>query len=71
MGIDKIESLAKVLCCSPIYLMGWQNDTDTNDEKLLISKYRLLNNEGKQKLTERADELLTLGYIKEDAEKMA
>lgn len=23
MGIDKIESLAKVLQCSPAYLMGW------------------------------------------------
>lgn len=24
MGIDKIESLAKVLQCSPAYLMGWE-----------------------------------------------
>lgn len=26
MGIDKIESLAKVLQCSPGYLMGWESD---------------------------------------------
>ena len=24
MGIDKIEALAKILCCSPGYLMGWE-----------------------------------------------
>lgn len=26
MGIDKIEALAKVLRCSPGYLMGWEKD---------------------------------------------
>lgn len=26
MGIDKIEALAKVLRCSPSYLMGWETD---------------------------------------------
>lgn len=41
-------------------------------EKNLISTYRKLNREGKQKLCERADELLDLGYIeKGDAAKMA
>lgn len=25
MGIDKIEALAKVLQCSPAYLMGWED----------------------------------------------
>lgn len=33
MGIDKIEALAKVLKCSPGYLMGWESnqlhDVDT------------------------------------------
>lgn len=28
MGIDKIESLAKVLQCSPAYLMGWDKSPD-------------------------------------------
>lgn len=27
MGIDKIEALAKVLECSPAYLMGWEGET--------------------------------------------
>lgn len=29
MGIDKIEALAKVLQCSPSYLMGWENEPET------------------------------------------
>lgn len=29
MGIDKIESLAKVLECSPAYLMGWEESTSS------------------------------------------
>ena len=41
-------------------------------EKNLIVTYRKLNREGKQKLFERADELLDLGYIeKGDVSKMA
>ena len=28
MGIDKIESLAKVLQCSPAYLMGWDKSPE-------------------------------------------
>lgn len=41
-------------------------------EKNLLITYRKLNNEGKQKLVERADELLDLGYVeKGDVEKMA
>lgn len=30
MGIDKIEALAKVLRCSPGYLMGWENKVEGN-----------------------------------------
>lgn len=41
-------------------------------EKNLILTFRKLNREGKQKLCERADELLDLGYVqKGDAQKMA
>ena len=42
MGIDKIESLAKVLRCSPGYLMGWE-DTPlslTDEEAEIILAYR-------------------------------
>ena len=30
MGIDKIEALAKVLRCSPGYLMGWESKVEEN-----------------------------------------
>lgn len=29
MGIDKVESLSKVLKCTPAYLMGWEDDDIT------------------------------------------
>lgn len=32
MGIDKIESLAKILKCSPAYLMGWSDSINGNGE---------------------------------------
>ena len=31
MGIDKIEPLAKVLRCSPGYLMGWEDEEKVAD----------------------------------------
>lgn len=44
MGIDKIEALARVLKCSPTYLMGWEtkNNIDllSDDEMLLLEEYR-------------------------------
>ncbi len=78
MGIDKIEALAKVLRCSPAYLMGWENEasfspsaTGSTEEKYLLSLFRSLNSDGKKKLVERAEELRDLGYVKGEAEKMA
>lgn len=78
MGIDKIEALARVLRCSPGYLMGWEDVPNstvqsslTYDEVTLLNLYRSLNTVGRQKLIERAEELRDLGYIKGDIEKMA
>ena len=78
MGIDKIEALSKVLRCSPSYLMGWEDDPNSSpalagssEEKYILSLFRCLNSDGKQKLIERAEELRDLGYIKGDAAKMA
>lgn len=75
MGIDKIAKLAKVLRCSPGYLMGWEespNNTYKNDfqlselEKDIIRKFRTLNN------GERAMFLRTIGVEeKEIVERMA
>lgn len=54
MGIDKIARLAKVLHCSPGYLMGWEetpNGMQKSDdfmlsdlEKDIIRKFRTLSN---------------------------
>jgi transcriptional regulator with XRE-family HTH domain len=78
MGIDKIEALSKVLRCSPAYLMGWENAPDSEHtyslgyrESRLVNIYRVLNDEGQKRLIERAEELRTLGYIKEEVQKMA
>lgn len=66
MGIDKIEALSKVLRCTPAYLMGWEDkiesDTSLSPEKTLIQIFNELNSSGQQKLLERAQELLELGY---------
>ena len=44
MGIDKIQSLSKVLQCSPGYLMGWEDVheelTLTSTEEKVIVSYR-------------------------------
>lgn len=66
MGIDKIESLSSVLRCSPGYLMGWSRETTaaiSNIDKTILDKYHQLNDKGKQRLLERADELIELGYV--------
>ena len=52
MGIDKIESLAKVLHCTPEYLMGWEK---TPNEDIDIEK---LNNDNQIKLKEYFELLL-------------
>lgn len=76
MGIDKIEALAKVLRCSPAFLMGWEDEilctSLSSSENSLIHIYRKLNSDGQKKLLERAEELRDLGYVvKGDAAKMA
>lgn len=78
MGIDKIESLAKVLRCSPGYLMGWENTPTpltgsdlSYDEARFLVLFRSLNADGQHKMIERAEELRSLGYIKGDNTKLA
>lgn len=75
---DKIESIAHICNVSPAYVMGWSNKIEknpspvNNNDKVIIDKYHQLNEEGKQRLLERADELIELGYIaKGDARKEA
>ena len=69
MGIDKIEALARVLHCSPVYLMGWDDNPNllpqsasTDAEAKMLAMFRSLNPTGQQKLLERASELHDLGF---------
>ena len=41
MGIDKITPLAKVLKCTPAYLMGWENQTQKEMGDDIVEKYKL------------------------------
>lgn len=75
MGIDKIESLSRVLRCSPGYLMGWEDKPNKQEANVLkldptemevIRKFRTLNN------GERAMFLRAIGVEeKGDVAKMA
>lgn len=78
---ETIVQLAEILKCSPAYLMGWQDSpssinttTISTDEAELLMLFKALNNDGRKKLIERAEELMTLGFTaseKGDAVKMA
>ena len=65
---ETIVSLAEILKCDPAYLMGWQdNPFQTSStspiEDTLLTLFRVLNNDGQQKLIERAEELRNLGCV--------
>lgn len=78
---SKIFAFAKNLGTTPSYILGdnefpnhvEENHSFINDnDKTILDKYRQLNDEGKQRLLERADELIELGYnAKGDALKEA
>lgn len=75
MGIDKLQALAKILRCSPVYLMGFDVPLHSTellpDESQLLLLFRSLNPDGQKKLIERAEELHNLGYVKGDKAKLA
>ncbi len=55
MGIDKLTPLAKVLNCSPAYLMGWTDFTSTlNEEIQTLNEGRYIP---EKKVNERLAEL--------------
>lgn len=69
---SKIFAFAKSLGTTPSYILG-DNESPSaeekspisisNSDKDIIDKYHTLNDKGKQRLLERADELIELGYI--------
>ena len=69
---SKIFAFAKNLGTTPSYILGdneFPNQPEekhsfiNDNDKVIIDKYHQLNEEGKQRLLERADELIELGYI--------
>ena len=49
--LSSLEPLARVLQCSPAYLMGWKQDLSlTDDEKKLIVEYRKLPPDDKKQV---------------------
>ena len=79
---SKIMEFARVLNIHPVDLLGIKVDNEKQkrdivykssrreikdeDTMHLISKYKKLNDTGKKKLHERADELIDLGFTTED-----
>ena len=60
---ETVVKLATILKCSPQYLMGWSDTAEIKlsgcpDEDKLISNYRHLNNNGKEKLLEYSEDLI-------------
>lgn len=53
---DKIEKISMALRCSPAYLMGW--DDYPTDASKLMALYEKLNNDGRNKLLDYADDLV-------------
>lgn len=77
--LSVITQLANFFGVSADVLIGLKKSEEKEEnfplkesERNFIITYRKLNSEGKQKLSERADELLDLGYVqKGDVSKMA
>lgn len=77
VACSTVELFAKALRCSPAYLMGWTDDSRTEEQKkmlggtlsaaerVLVEKFSELNEEGQEKLLDYADDLVSSGkYIK-------
>ena len=64
MGIDKVESLAKVLKCDPAYLMGWDKTQPPkpllDKQEQLLNYFNKLNDVGQNKILEDISDLAEL-----------
>ena len=59
--LDSIQKIAEILCCSPLYLMGWDDNSDNSPkerEKHFVDLYLSLN-EGDQELIDNMLETLS------------
>lgn len=71
--IDTLFLICNVLGVSLNDICGVTDDgvTMTDTEMNLLNIYKALNKDGQRKLVERAEELIDLGYAKEEDSKMA
>ena len=76
---NKIVSIAQALETTPAYIMGWTEEEEqprtttapTGSELNLLKKYRMLNEEGQEKVDEYVDDLCSSGkYIKNCTDPM-
>ena len=70
---ERIVKLAEALDVTPSYLMGWDDEQSVNisaeqspDEDRLLSLYRELNEEGREKLIDYADDMVRSGKYKKN-----
>lgn len=67
---DRIVKLAEVLDVSPSYLMGWDDESVTPESSsavdLILSLYDRLNEEGREKLVDYADDMVRSGKYKKN-----
>ena len=62
--MDKVDSMCKIFNCRRSDLMEENSLIQlNNNDKTILDKYHQLNDKGKQRLLERADELIELGYV--------
>lgn len=71
--IDTLVLICNVLEVGLYEMCGISSDNSSlsSDENKLMNAFRSLNDEGRKELLKRADELLSLGYIKGADAKMA
>lgn len=74
MGIDKIAALAKVLECSPGYLMGWEESPESSLHKdsqfqRLLAYYDAFNELGKDELLRYMKYLSSQNEYKKDSDE--
>ena len=71
IGHESICKLAELFNCNPAYLMGWVDEPSVvqppsvnEDERRLIEVYRGLNDEGREKILQYAEDLFASGNYK-------
>lgn len=64
-----ISNMAKVLDCSPCYLMGWEEQREKTNPKI-IDYYNQLNDIGRHEATKRVEELTYIPQYRAGSEPL-